>query len=693
MAHTLPVRTRQHGIRPAVDPMYVLHGPEEQLDRKQSVEEDDELLIGEPARSETWPGPDVISIAAMKGRGIPDLGRGPGYSPALTAEHSLVTDLGLRGRDIAAETDTAQVDSVSKSIFISQNTKLSDRLVTALQKIPGHSEKHGYYPEKTFNSLINEECVKRELEQCFRGVLAPARLHLYTGMICGRDDSKAAKYLLSFKKIFAILRLSGKLSSILLFIDEGVADQHLPLEKVVPPLAHPNMYQLVRKGDAGAVYRPLACFQDWDQLELMRFEEWQWTTLPPFFYKTKRTRVGHFVLPDQVPLPFTSDSRYDKTGGEKYEVESGFSRVFKVDIHPEQHGFHGPKFSCRYFAVKCLHSPSRERFDSEVNVLRKFNDATHPHLTSLLATYEQFNKFYLIFPHAEANLEEYWRDRNPQPEMRISTIRWMADQCRGLANGLTQIHRWNSPPHSGHERRPRSLTVPEATSHGSELIGHHGDIKPQNLLWFQNPDGGPDEGVLKITDFGQTEFKAGRTTFNKSGRLAPVSPSFRPPEYDIKGGNGRSHDIWALGCVYLDFIAWILGGWELIQEFTSARQSRDSGWHNMETDVYFDITNEAQRKVATIKPAVTRFIAKFHDHPNCTEYLHQFLNLIQFDMLHVIPHDPILKESRVDVHDLNPKLAELCRKCQDEEYALTPASWAKDPSKTLLKSYADAARS
>jgi len=186
--------------------------------------------------------------------------------------------------------------------------------------------------------------------------------------------------------------------------------------------------------------------------------------------------------------------------------------------------------------------------------------------------------------------------------MSLATLRWMANQCRGLANGLTQIHRWNSPPYG---RKDHSLTVPKPNPQGSELIGHHGDIKPQNLLWFQNPDGGPDEGVLKITDFGQTEFKAGRTTFNQSGKRAPVSPSFRPPEYDIKGGNGRSHDIWALGCVYLDFIAWVLGGWELIKEFSAARISHDPGWHGMDTDVYFEISDESGRKVAAIKPAVT----------------------------------------------------------------------------------------
>lgn len=237
-----------------------------------------------------------------------------------------------------------------------------------------------------------------------------------------------------------------------------------------------------------------------------------------------------------------------------------------------------------------------------MNVLRKFNDETHAHLTSLLATYEQFNKFYLIFPCAEANLEEYWKHQNPQPVMSHATILWMAEQCQGLANGLAQIHRWNSPPYGGKHDR---LAVPTPSSQVSQLIGHHGDIKPENLLWFQSPAGGPDGGILKITDFGQTEFKASRTTFNQSGKRAPVSPSFRPPEYDLKGGNGRSHDIWALGCVFLDFIAWVLGGWEKISQFANARNSPDPGWHGIYTDVYFEVNNEDGKKVAVIKSAVT----------------------------------------------------------------------------------------
>ncbi|KAK7734704.1 hypothetical protein SLS53_007809 [Cytospora paraplurivora] len=63
----------------------------------------------------------------------------------------------------------------------------------------------------------------------------------------------------------------------------------------------------------------------------------------------------------------------------------------------------------RSFAVKLLTSRNREEFNHEAEMLMKFSDDSHEHLISLLARYEQFKKFYLIFPWAEADLENYWR--------------------------------------------------------------------------------------------------------------------------------------------------------------------------------------------------------------------------------------------------------------------------------------------
>lgn len=68
-----------------------------------------------------------------------------------------------------------------------------------------------------------------------------------------------------------------------------------------------------------------------------------------------------------------------------------------------------------------------------------------------------------------------------------------------------------------------------------------------------------------------------------------------------------------------------------------------------------------------------QFVNKLHNHPNCSEFLHEFLNLIYMDMLNVHPHG---QHSRVKIGPLTAKLATMHRKCLDDhQYALNPVPW------------------
>lgn len=275
--------------------------------------------------------------------------------------------------------------------------------------------------------------------------------------------------------------------------------------------------------------------------------------------------------------------------------------------------------------MKRLKTEDKAQFKREVDMLITFSGNFHPHLTSLLATYEQFNKFYLIFSWAEADLQSYWEDMHPSPSMDHDTVLWFAEQCRGIALGLSKIHHHmtfnlNRLSHEDYEQIGKSsehwtqCPAGQSIKWQLQLFGRHGDIKPQNILWYRDPYNAADRGVLKIADFGLAEFKPSTRHIYKSPSRVTVSAPYRPPECDIDGGGvGQSHDIWALGCLYLELVVWLLGGWDLIKRFQDERFAKGTatGYHRADDGTFFEIRmlDEDSSAVAIVKPAVTKVSA------------------------------------------------------------------------------------
>ena len=219
-------------------------------------------------------------------------------------------------------------------------------------------------------------------------------------------------------------------------------------------------------------------------------------------------------------------------------------------------------------------------------MLKQFSDNAHPHLISLLATYEYLKKYYLIFPWADGDLTRFWQVHCPNPSFDSTTIKWVAKQCTGLAHGLVAIHNYQT------SNEPR--------------YGRHGDLKPENILWFDDASG----GMLKISDFGLSEYSTIHNRSSKPNSGLATSMSYRAPECDLKGSRiGPSYDIWTLGCLYLEFITWLLGGWDLVKAFEEKRMSPDPTYYNMRTDTFFELENrpntEPEAIAARVKPAVT----------------------------------------------------------------------------------------
>lgn len=180
-------------------------------------------------------------------------------------------------------------------------------------------------------------------------------------------------------------------------------------------------------------------------------------------------------------------------------------------------------------------------------------------------------QFFLIFPLADSNLRQFWQRNFPHPSgtSTVAYARWVAKQLHGLAWALCKLH-------DLHQRE-----VVEDSDSSDPFYGIHGDIKPENLLWYkewvgpdgqqpshnarvaqegQVPQGGSKSlGVLQLADFGISRLH--HTDSRSNGYMHKSTRTYAPPEIEwATNGFSRSFDIWSLGCVFLEFICWLVQG-------------------------------------------------------------------------------------------------------------------------------------
>ncbi|OIW24583.1 kinase-like protein [Coniochaeta ligniaria NRRL 30616] len=412
----------------------------------------------------------------------------------------------------------------------------------------------------------------------------------------------------TYRGIFAILVLIGRPSRIRDFVEEEVCDADLPLE--APNKAKP--WDLRRKKVPD---KPLHCFSRWRHNTVKSFEERQWTVYAPFLGQDERRLPLFFQIPHRTVLPFTKWER-------KYPA-GGYGQVYRAEIHPDHHAFQqvieGQTPQKQVFAIKQLSNKSEPDFRKEFVILRTVSKIGHPHLISLLGAYEHQEYFHFIFPWAAADLATYWQENKPKND--VDTPRWLAEQCAGLAGGLSTIHYRTL---SGDSLRNATASEgilglmsnePPATSQTGidgprDMFLLHGDIKRENILWF--PDntpgsgGGCLRGTLKITDFGTSKLMTHDDIAWKRPQTCPI---YRPPEADLKLSNssmGTSYDIWGLGCLYLEFAAWCFGGWDQIQAFLSKRWMRDHRFYKFHTGTFFQVIDDENGTLgARVKPGVS----------------------------------------------------------------------------------------
>ncbi|KAL2063167.1 hypothetical protein VTL71DRAFT_6239 [Oculimacula yallundae] len=484
------------------------------------------------------------------------------------------------------------------------------------------------------------------------------------------DQPKAVEYAKkaceTSRQLYAILAYTKNGADICSLLDEGITDADLPF---------------VRKSNAPkkfALYRhdgqPIRTLETWKDQHLEKFDRCQWWFIAHIF----RLYEELYELDDKAVLPFVSVELH---GEELESKHGGYSEVYPVRIHPAHHEFwegNGRTENEPLIAVKRLFNADETEYRKEATILNALNLKSHPHLIKLLATYKYEGKYHLMFPYANANLRKYWDDR-PLPKWNRNVVLWSLRQMAGIASGLLLVHNFKVTIPLVASQGPGGVRMPKhvklLVQDGEQWYGRHGDIKPENVLWFETDRGNQDpDGVLQIADFGLGRFHGRDSRSKVKPETVQTSPTYEPPECQLRMPVSRAYDIWGLGCLYLEFVTWLIMGSVQIEGFSDFRGRVATGT-GIDDDNFFTIINVGISQHAVVRRAVVEWVDKLHKHEKSSQLIHDLLNLIMKDLL-VIQTSERCTASWL-VQQLN---ALLLRAEGDVDYMLKPVQYSPKPA-------------
>ncbi|KAG4422124.1 hypothetical protein IFR04_004751 [Cadophora malorum] len=487
---------------------------------------------------------------------------------------------------------------------------LRDQLHDARIECP--QRKHCFFvPRSVQEDLINEVSVSQDIQS-------------HNPEINEHDAAAYAKLACeSARQLYATLAYIKKGADICSLLKEGITDNDLPF--VRKPNAR-SKFALYRKDG-----QPIKASEAWKEKYLEKFDRSQWWMIAPVFHFAEDL----YELDDNMFLPFVP---FDTTKDELAHKQGGYSEVYPVRIHPAHHTFWPTVNKLEdepLVAIKKLFSSDETEFKKEATILRAVGLKNHRHLIKLLATYKHEGKYHLMFPYANANLRKYWDDR-PKPSFDRVTVLWSIRQMTGIANGLLRIHNFRvtyplfATAGAGSLRVAKG--VPLKVSHGEEWYGRHGDIKPENVLWFEKDQEHDPNGVLQIADFGLGRFHGRDSRSGLNPDTIQSSPTYEPPECQLRQPVSRAYDIWSLGCLYLEFVTWLLRGSQDIEGFSEYR-GREATATGINDDNFFTIVNDGYASHAIVREEVVAWKNQLHAHERCSDLIHELLEVIMKDLL------------------------------------------------------------
>jgi serine/threonine protein kinase len=242
-----------------------------------------------------------------------------------------------------------------------------------------------------------------------------------------------------------------------------------------------------------------------------------------------------------------------------------------------------------------------EHWEKEVKALRMMNELNQEHIVRFITAFRRlrrsgFEEHYVMFEWANGgNLRNLW-EKVPFPDLTGSLVKDAIKQILGLASALQAAHNLNN----------------------TEASYRHGDLKPENILIFKT--GEETLGTLKIGDWGEAKYH-GKDQFTEM-RSKKTTARFGTRRYEapevvtgikVKRQNqpekrrSRLYDVWAMGCITLEFIVWLLYGLDGLNKFNQ----------DVDGDTFYQTSIENGIKVARLHDAVVRWMDHMADEPAC----------------------------------------------------------------------------
>jgi hypothetical protein len=224
------------------------------------------------------------------------------------------------------------------------------------------------------------------------------------------------------------------------------------------------------------------------------------------------------------------------------------SNIFDAYIDADHHNF-GTEDG---FVIKRIGDKDEARRATRVLAdLESSPGAQHEHLARTYSAFrwDRTGCTYLITERANDNLNSFMENNPREPWPDHVDGNWLLSQLRGLASALDAVH----------------------TGVPGKSVVHH-DIRPTNILVFTDEESGIS--TLKITNWSHA------TTMLHDSSTGPVShnspttsrSSYHAPEY-YSDEPSAAHDIWSLGCIFLELLIWHTKGWEYLEEWRRGREN------------------------------------------------------------------------------------------------------------------------